>query len=152
VKQLADVYAEFRACVIALMEVPAEAVSSYGVVAGEPVAGRPDLVRITELVEKPKLADAPSRLAIVGRYVLVPEIYASLAAIPPGAGGEIQLTDGLRHLLRSQPIYGWKFEGRRYDAGDKLGFLKATVELAVEHPELGGAFRQYLKEHAQSLK
>jgi len=151
VQQLAQVYAARRACVIALMEVPEEAVSSYGIVAAEPVPGEPDLVRITDLVEKPSREAAPSRLAIVGRYVLVPEIYDSLTAIAPGAGGEIQLTDGLRHLLKSQPIYGWKFEGRRYDAGDKLGFLKATVELALEHPDLGPAFARYLKEFAPTL-
>ena len=146
VQQLADVYATHQASVIALMEVPAEAVSSYGIVDAEPVAGEPGLYRIKNLVEKPRLAEAPSRLAIVGRYVLTPEIFGSLTEIRPGAGGEIQLTDGLRHLLKTQPIYGLKFEGRRYDAGDKLGFLKATVELALEHSELGPAFRQYLKE------
>lgn len=146
VKQLAEVYDQHQACVVALMEVPAEAVSSYGIVDAEPVPGRPDLYRIRDLVEKPMLADAPSRLAIVGRYVLTPEIFHSLTAIRPGAGGEIQLTDGLKHLLQTQPIYGLKFEGRRYDAGDKLGFLKATVELALEHPELGADFRQYLKD------
>lgn len=143
VKQLADVFAEKRATVIALMEVPAEAVSSYGIVDAEPLGG--DLFRIHHLVEKPKLADAPSRLAIIGRYVLTPEIFDALVAIRPGAGGEIQLTDGLRHLSQSQPIYGLKFEGRRYDAGDKLGFLKATVELALERSDLGPAFRDYLK-------
>ena len=146
VKQLAGVYAARQASVIALMEVPAEAVSSYGIVDAEEVPGEPGLYRIKDLVEKPKLADAPSRLAIVGRYVLTPEIFGSLTEVKPGAGGEIQLTDGMKHLLRTQPIYGLKFEGRRYDAGDKLGFLKATVELALQHPDLGEAFRRYLKE------
>lgn len=145
VQQLAEVHAEFGASVVALMEVPPEAVSSYGIVDAEPVPGRADLFRIRHLVEKPKLADAPSRLAIVGRYVLTPQIFSSLTNIQPGAGGEIQLTDGLRHLSQSQPIYGLKFEGRRYDAGDKLGFLKATVELALDRADLGPAFRDYLK-------
>lgn len=146
VKQLAEVHAAYGASVIALMEVPAEAVSSYGIVDAEAVAGHEGLYRINDLVEKPKLADAPSRLAIVGRYVLTPEIFGSLTEVKPGAGGEIQLTDGLKHLRKTQPIFGLKFEGRRYDAGDKLGFLKATVELALEHPELGAGFRQYLRE------
>jgi UTP--glucose-1-phosphate uridylyltransferase len=97
------------------------------------------------MVEKPKAGEAPSRLAIIGRYVLTPEIFVSLEAIGPGSGGEIQLTDGLKHLLRSRPIYGYRFDGRRYDAGDKLGFLKATVEFALKRHDLGGPFRDYLK-------
>ena len=96
-------------------------------------------------MEKPKAGEAPSRLAIIGRYVLTPEIFVSLEAIGPGSGGEIQLTDGLKHLLRSRPIYGYRFDGRRYDAGDKLGFLKATVEFALKRHDLGGPFREYLK-------
>jgi UTP--glucose-1-phosphate uridylyltransferase len=96
-------------------------------------------------VEKPKAKDAPSNLAIIGRYVLTPEIFSSLESIEPGSGGEIQLTDGLKHALRSRPIYGYRFEGTRYDAGDKLGFLKATVEFALKRYDLGDEFRQYLK-------
>ena len=90
-------------------------------------------------------SEAPSNLAIIGRYVLTPEIFDSLQAIDPGSGGEIQLTDALRHLLRSRPIYAYRFEGTRYDAGDKLGFLKATVEFALRRHDLGGPFREYLK-------
>jgi UTP--glucose-1-phosphate uridylyltransferase len=97
------------------------------------------------MVEKPKAEDAPSNLAIIGRYVLTPEIFTSIEAIEPGRGGEIQLTDGLKHLLRSRPVYGYKFEGKRYDAGDKLGFLQATVEFALKRYDLGGPFREYLK-------
>jgi UTP--glucose-1-phosphate uridylyltransferase len=97
------------------------------------------------MVEKPKASDAPSNLAIIGRYVLTPEIFPSIEAVQPGSGGEIQLTDGLRHLLRNRPIYGLKFDGTRYDAGDKLGFLKATVEFALKRYDLGGDFREYLK-------
>jgi UTP--glucose-1-phosphate uridylyltransferase len=148
-RQLLDVYEFYSAPVLALMEVPHENISAYGVVDAEPVAhngGRDRLYRIRNLVEKPKAADAPSNLAIIGRYVLTPEIFTSLDTIQPGSGGEIQLTDGLKHMLRSRPIYGYKFEGKRYDAGDKQGFLQATVELALKRHDLGEAFRQYLKD------
>jgi UTP--glucose-1-phosphate uridylyltransferase len=147
-RQLLDVYEFFGAPVLALMEVPPESISSYGVVDAEPVAHngcRDRLYRIRNLVEKPKREEAPSNLAIIGRYVLTPEIFASLEAIEPGSLGEIQLTDGLRHLLRNRPIYGYRFEGTRYDAGDKLGFLKATVEFALRRYDLGAPFREYLK-------
>jgi UTP--glucose-1-phosphate uridylyltransferase len=147
-RQLLDVYEFYGAPVVALMEVPKDQISSYGVVDAEPVAhngGRDRLYRIRNMVEKPKAADAPSNLAIIGRYVLTPEVFHSLGAIEPGSGGEIQLTDGLKHMLRSRPIYGYRFEGNRYDAGDKLGFLKATVEFALKRYDLGADFRQYLK-------
>ena len=97
------------------------------------------------MVEKPKANEAPSNLAIIGRYVLTPEIFESLESIEPGSGGELQLTDGLKHVLRSRPIYGYRFEGTRYDAGDKLGFLRATVEFALKRYDLGEEFRSYLK-------
>lgn len=147
-RQLLDVYEFFGSPVVALMEVPQENISAYGVVDAEPVAhnGAADrLYRIRSMVEKPKADEAPSNLAIIGRYVLTPEIFNSLEAIEPGSLGEIQLTDGLKHLLRSRPIYGYRFEGTRYDAGDKLGFLKATVEFALRRYDLGGPFREYLK-------
>jgi UTP--glucose-1-phosphate uridylyltransferase len=147
-RQLLDIYEYFAAPVVALMEVPTENISAYGVVEAEPVEhnGTLDrLFRIRNMVEKPRPADAPSNLAIIGRYVLTPEIFASLEAISTGSGGEIQLTDGLRHLLGNRPVYGYRFEGTRYDAGDKLGFLKATVEMALEREDLGADFRQYLK-------
>src|SRR5271156_733604 len=150
-RQLLDVYEFYGAAVVALMEVPGDAISAYGVVDAEPVAhnGSKDrLFRIRNMVEKPKPSDAPSNLAIIGRYVLTPEIFHSIENIEPGTGGEIQLTDALKHLLRSRPIYGFKFEGKRYDAGDKLGFLKATVEFALKRFDLGSEFRTYL----QSLK
>lgn len=148
-RQLMDVYEFYGASVLALMEVPDEKTSSYGVVDAEPVehnigrGGR--LYRIRHLVEKPKPEEAPSNLAIVGRYILTPEIFEAIEQIEPGRGGEIQLTDALKHLLRTRPIYGVKFEGTRYDAGDKLGFLKATVEFALMRHDLGQAFREYLK-------
>ena len=144
VGQLAAVYAQYGASVVALMEVPREQISAYGVVEADEVS--PGLFRIRSLVEKPKPEEAPSNLAIIGRYVLTPQIFDSLTRIAPGAGGEIQLTDGMRHLLGSQPIYGLKFEGRRFDAGDKQGFLRATVEFGLKHPTLGAAFRRYLLE------
>jgi UTP--glucose-1-phosphate uridylyltransferase len=147
-RQLLDVYELFDAPVVALMEVPPEQVSAYGIVAAEPVEqeGRHDrLYRIQNLVEKPTPAEAPSTLAIIGRYVLTPEIFGCLERTAPGSLGEIQLTDGLRHLLEERPIYGCRFEGKRYDAGDKLGFLKATIEFALRRADLGDALREYLK-------
>jgi len=147
-RQLLDVYQYFGASVVALMEVPEETVSAYGIVDAGPVdypGSRDRLFRIRNMVEKPPRAGAPSRLAIIGRYVLTPEIFPALEAVAPGAGGEIQLTDGLKHLLHNRPIYGYRFEGKRYDAGDKLGFLEATVEFALRRPDLGRAFRLYLK-------
>ena len=148
IKQLLDVYSFFGAPVLAVMEVPPDRISAYGAIDGELVAheGTNDRVfRIRNLVEKPKREEAPSNLAIIGRYVLTPEIFESLEAIDPGSGGEIQLTDALRHLLHRRPIYAVKFDGTRYDAGDKLGFLKATVEFALRRHDLGGPFREYLK-------
>ena len=147
-RQLLDVYNFFNAPVLAVMEVPRDKISAYGVIDAEPVShnGASDRVyRIRDLVEKPKAADAPSNLAIIGRYVLTPEIFGCVQAIDPGAGSEIQLTDALRHLLRSRPIYAVRFEGTRHDAGDKLGFLKATVEYALRRHDLGEPFREYLK-------
>lgn len=147
-RQLLDVYDFFAAPVVALMEVPPDQISAYGVVDAEPVSHngcRDRLYRIRNMVEKPKRGEAPSNLAIIGRYVLTPEIFNSIEAIEPGSLGEIQLTDGLKHLLRSRPIYGYRFEGTRYDAGDKLGFLKATVEFALRRDDLGGPFLEYLR-------
>jgi UTP--glucose-1-phosphate uridylyltransferase len=147
-RQLLDVYEFYSSSVVALMEVPREMIRAYGIVDAEPVShngGRDRLFRIRNMVEKPKPDDAPSNLAIIGRYILTPEIFDAIEAVEPGRGGEIQLTDALKYLLRSRPIYGYKFEGTRYDAGDKLGFLKATVEFALRRNDLGTAFREYLK-------
>jgi UTP--glucose-1-phosphate uridylyltransferase len=148
IRQLLDIYEFYSAPVLALMEVPKDQISAYGVVDAEPVPhngteGR--LFRIHNMVEKPKAADAPSNLAIIGRYVLTADIFQSIESIEPGSGGEIQLTDALKYTLRNRPIYGYKFEGKRYDAGDKLGFLKATVEFALNRHDLGEPFREYLK-------
>lgn len=147
-RQLLDIYEFYGCSVVALMEVPSDQIAAYGVVDAEPVShpgGGNRLFRIRNLVEKPKAEDAPSNLAIIGRYILTPEIFHSIECIEPGRGGEIQLTDALKHLLRSRPIYGFKFEGRRFDAGDKLGFLKATVEFAMRRHDLGEPFRDYLR-------
>jgi UTP--glucose-1-phosphate uridylyltransferase len=129
--------------VIALQEVPRGQTQQYGIVAGERAEDR--VVRITDLIEKPPPERAPSNLAIIGRYLLPPEIFEILEATTPDAGGEIQLTSALKILLGKRPIDGYLFEGKRYDAGDKLGFLKATVEFALKRPDLGGPFREYLK-------
>ncbi len=146
-RQMVEIYERYGQSVVAITEVPPENISAYGVIAGTPVpdsGGR--LFDIISLVEKPPADQAPSNLAIIGRYILTPEVFEELENTTPGAGGEIQLTDGLRGLLaRGQKIYGYKFEGRRHDAGDKLGFLVATVELALKREGLGDRFRDYLK-------
>jgi len=147
-RQLLEVYEFYGSSVVALMEVPPEMTAAYGVVEAEPTAhpnGGNSLFRVKSMVEKPKPGEAPSNLVIIGRYILTPEIFGSIEATEPGRGGEIQLTDALKHLLRSRPVYGLKFEGTRYDAGDKLGFLKATVEFALNREDLGADFRAYLK-------
>lgn len=148
-KQLLNVYDHFGAAVIAVMEVPKEKISSYGVVDASPVEfeGSTDrLFRVNDLVEKPPQGQAPSNLAIIGRYVFPYEIFGCIDSLKPGSGGELQLTDAIRSLMRRAPVYAYRFDGKRYDAGDKLGFLQATVEFALKRPDLGGAFRDYLKQ------
>jgi len=147
-KQMMEVYARYGRSVVAIQKVDRKAVSSYGIIHGQAVpdhhwTGR--LYRIDNMVEKPTPAKAPSNLAIIGRYILTPAVFDKLASIRRGAGGEIQLTDALKLLLEQEPIYGYVFEGKRYDAGDKLGFLKATVEIALKRKDLGKSFREYLK-------
>jgi len=147
-KQLLRVFEQYGSSVVALQRVPRREVSNYGVIHGQAIADRGlhgRLFRIDDMVEKPRPEKAPSNLAIIGRYVLTPSIFPELAKAKPGVGGEIQLTDALRRLLERESIYGYLFEGERYDAGDKLGFLKATVELALRRPGLGRAFRSYLR-------
>ncbi len=112
---------------------------------GTPVAGNPRLFEVSGLVEKPKPQEAPSKNAIIGRYILTPKIFDLLEHTPLGAGGELQLTDGIKLLLQHEKVYGYSFEGTRYDAGDKMGMMKATVEFAMKHEELGPKFREYLK-------
>jgi UTP--glucose-1-phosphate uridylyltransferase len=147
-RQMMDVFARYGRSVVAIQRVPRSAVSSYGIIKGRPVAddclnGR--LFQVEDMIEKPPAEDAPSNLAIIGRYILTPAIFRELAATRRGAGSEIQLTDAIRQLLKKEPVYGYLFEGRRYDAGDKLGFLQATVEMALKRPDLGKPFRAYLK-------
>jgi UTP--glucose-1-phosphate uridylyltransferase len=145
---LIDVYHATGTGAIAVEEVPRDKTQLYGIVAGEPAPQPPfgeRLLRIRDLVEKPKPENAPSNLAITGRYVLPPAIFECLERTEPGAGGEIQLTDGMRILAKEQGLWALIYEGISYDAGDKLGFLKATVELGMQNAEFGGAFRSYLK-------
>jgi UTP--glucose-1-phosphate uridylyltransferase len=142
-RQLLDVYEQYGHPVVAIERVARERVQSYGVIAGRHIGG--NVWEIDDLVEKPRPADAPSDLAIIGRYVLTPDLFPILAETSPDARGEIQLTDALRALRRRRPMYGVAFEGRRYDTGDKLGFLKATVEFALARPDLAGEFRAYLQ-------
>ncbi|MGB8889279.1 MAG: UTP--glucose-1-phosphate uridylyltransferase GalU [Candidatus Korobacteraceae bacterium] len=146
-KQMIDVYNQTGCSVLATQVVEGKAISSYGVLDAKPVPGKWSgrLFEVQNLVEKPKLEDAPSNLAIIGRYILTPAIFEMLASTPLGAGGELQLTDGLKNLLKKEKIYGYTFEGKRHDTGDKLGFLKATVEFALKREDLGGDFREYLK-------
>lgn len=148
-KQLLDLHAATGATVIAVQEVAAEEVSKYGIVAGEEV--KPGVWRVIDLVEKPRPEEAPSRLAIMGRYVIHPRIFPILAETPPGAGGEIQLTDALRVLCKEQPVYALAFTGRRYDVGDKLGYLQATIEIALQRPDLAADFTAYLRELVAKL-
>ena len=146
-KQMIEVYNETSCSVVATQVIEGRAISAYGVIDGKSVAGKHNgrLFELRGLVEKPKLEEAPSNLAIVGRYILTPAIFEMLSSIQPGSGGELQLTDGLRALLKKEKIYGFTFEGKRHDAGDKLGFLKATVEFALKRDDLGKDFREYLK-------
>lgn len=139
-------YGRHGASVIALREVSDEEVSLYGAVAFDPVVGEERLLRLRGMVEKPAREDAPSHLGIMGRYVLSPEIFECIAKVTPGAGGEIQLTDAMAMLLGSHAIFGLPFADGRFDTGNKLGWLKATVELALEHPEVGAEFRTALME------
>ena len=142
-RQMIDVYMKHRSPVIAVERVSRERTADYGIIAGRPAGDR--LYQVTDLVEKPAPEEAPSDLAIIGRYILTPDIFGQLEKTAAGRGGEIQLTDGLRSLLRRHRIYGYRFIGKRYDTGDKLGFLRATVEFALRRPDLGAAFRAYLK-------
>lgn len=142
-KQMMDLYEELDGGIIAVQEVPEADVSKYGILDAEPVRDR--VFKIKDLVEKPSPGVAPSRLAIMGRYIIPPGIFSILEKTPPGAGGEIQLTDALKVMAARQPMYGYTFEGRRFDVGDKLGYLQATVEFALEREDLAADFRAYLK-------
>jgi UTP--glucose-1-phosphate uridylyltransferase len=146
-RQMMEVFEETQCSVIATQVIEGPAISSYGVLDARPVSGRWQgrLFEVKDLVEKPRYEEAPSNLAVIGRYLLTPRIFEMLEQTSKGAGGELQLTDGMRRLLRHEKIYGFTFAGKRHDAGDKLGFLKATVEFALKRPDLGQAFREYLE-------
>ena len=147
VKQMIEVYNETGGSVIATQVVEGRAISAYGVLDVKPVSSKwgDRLFEVQHLVEKPKLEDAPSKLAIIGRYILTPGIFDAMESTTPGALGELQLTDGMKRLLKKEKIYGYVFEGKRHDAGDKLGFLKATVEFGLKREDLGEEFRAYLR-------
>jgi UTP--glucose-1-phosphate uridylyltransferase len=142
-KQLLDVYEKYDAPVVAVFQVEGEAISRFGVIHGEEVED--GVYKIKDMVEKPKSSEAPSDLAIIGRYVLTPDIFDEIEKTRPGAIGEIQITDAMRSLLKKRPFYAVRFKGTRYDAGDKLGFLIATVEFALKHEDLAPEFREYLR-------
>ena len=140
--EMIKIQSRYNATVLALQRVPKKDIHRYGVIAGKEV--KKNVYKISDMVEKPKASDAPSDLAIIGRYILTPDIFKIIEKTPPGKGGEIQLTDALKILLKRKPVYGYLFEGKRYDGGDKLGYLKATVELALKNDSLKEQFSKYL--------
>ena len=144
-KQMMDVFDERGGSVLATMTIEGPAISVYGVLAGSQDPDNARIFNCSGMVEKPKFEKAPSKQAIIGRYVLTPRIFDLLEQTPPGAGGEIQLTDGIKELLNEEKVFGYNFDGKRYDAGDKFGMLQATVEFALKRADLGPRFREYLK-------
>jgi UTP--glucose-1-phosphate uridylyltransferase len=149
-KRMIEIYNEFDSPVVALQEVPREEIYRYGVISGS--AEGKDIYRIDNLIEKPGVEEAPSNLAIIGRYILTPDIFLVLENMKPGKGGEYQLTDALKGMLKKRTLYGYVFRGKRYDAGDKLGYLKATVDLALKNSSLSESFSEYIIEVAERLK
>src|ERR1035437_1881764 len=145
IKQMIDVFNEKGGSVLATMTIEGAAISAYGVLAGSQDSANPRVYNCTGMVEKPRLEDAPSKQAIIGRYVLTPRVFELLERTTPGAGGEIQLTDGILALLKHEKVFGYTFDGKRFDAGDKFGMLQATVEFALKRNDLGPKFRDYLK-------
>lgn len=141
-KQMIEVYQEYKTTILGVQEVPVEDVNKYGIVAGKHIEGR--VYKVKDLVEKPAVKDAPSNVAILGRYIINPAIFAILEHVQPGKGGEIQLTDALKELAQHEAVYAYSFEGRRYDVGDKQGFLEATVEYALRREDLREEFINYL--------
>ena len=146
--QLIHVYKKRHGAVLGIQEVPHQEVNRYGIISPDRLSD--GLYKVTDLVEKPAPSDAPSNLAVIGRYVLPPEIFPILRKTKPGKNGEIQLTDALRELAKSSPMYALEVKGNRYDAGDKLGFLIATVEFALKNPSLGSDFAEYLRSRMES--
>ena len=144
-RQLIDIYDAYGGSVLGCQQVAPEKVSSYGIVAGKEIAGS-KLLKVSDMIEKPELSETPSNIAVLGRYIISPTVFELLEHTAPGKGGEVQLTDALKQLAMVEPVWAYCFEGKRYDVGDKLGFLKATVEFALRRPDLGGPFRSYLEE------
>ncbi|UCE72190.1 MAG: UTP--glucose-1-phosphate uridylyltransferase GalU [Nitrospiraceae bacterium] len=149
-KDMIRIYNKYNATVLALQQVPKDEIHRYGVIAGKEVGK--NIFKISDMIEKPKASSAPSDMAIIGRYILTPDIYNILEKTRPGKGGEIQLTDAMKTLLKRKPVYGYLFKGRRYDGGDKVGYLKATVELALKNPSLKAEFKDYLYSRVASIK
>jgi UTP--glucose-1-phosphate uridylyltransferase len=140
--QMVEVFGKVPTSLLAVQEVPLDQVSRYGIVAGQPAGER--LIKVDQMVEKPKPAAAPSRMGVAGRYILTPAVFEHIRNNPRGAGGEIQLTDGIAKLMATEGVHAYRYEGKRYDCGSKEGFLQATVELALKHPEVGPGFQEYL--------
>ena len=141
--QMTAAFGQLGRSLLAVQEVPLDQVKRYGIVAGDTIDE--GLVKVNKMVEKPSPESAPSRLGVAGRYVLTPGVFAEIRNQPKGAGGEIQLTEGIASLMKKEAVYAYAYKGTRYDCGSKEGFLQATVELALAHPEVGGQFREYLK-------
>jgi len=144
-KQMVEAFNQTGASILASEIIEGPAISAYGVLDCVPDHNNPRLLDVKGMVEKPKFEQAPSKNAIIGRYILTPKIFDMIEQLTPGAGGELQLTDAIKALLQHEKVYGFQYEGKRHDAGDKLGFLKATVEFAIKRPDLGPPFREWLK-------
>jgi len=148
-KDMMSLYRELKSPILALQKVPMTEIHRYGVIDG--VKESDGVYRVNNLIEKPNHENAPSDLAIIGRYILTPDIFDALEKVKPGKGGEIQLTDAICTLAQSRPVYGFLFRGKRYDAGDKLGYLKATVDFAIKNAELSGEFKSYILKIAKEI-
>ena len=149
-KQLMDMYTQTGATILGCQKVPKEKVSSYGIVAGEPTINE-QLMKVSDMIEKPSVEEAPSQMAVLGRYIITPDVFEVLQNTKPGKGGEIQLTDALKVMAKRENVYAYNFTGKRYDVGDKLGFLKATVEFALRRDDLSADFSSYLKDITKNL-
>lgn len=149
-KQLMDMYTQTGATILGCQKVPKEKVSSYGIVAGEPTINE-QLMKVSDMIEKPSIEEAPSQMAVLGRYIITPDVFEVLQNTKPGKGGEVQLTDALKVMAKRENVYAYNFTGKRYDVGDKLGFLKATVEFALRRDDLSADFSSYLKDITKNL-